>query len=86
MNVSDPATGRLLLGDDVPWSEGLRLTARFPVPCKIRLLRSGQLVQESAGDTLDFRVDGQGVFRVEGWLPLDGEDRAWVYSNPIYVR
>ena len=24
--------------------------------------------------------------RVEGWLKLDGEDRPWIYSNPIYVR
>jgi hypothetical protein len=23
---------------------------------------------------------------VEGWLELGGEERGWIYSNPIYVR
>jgi len=26
------------------------------------------------------------VYRVEGWLRVDDEDRVWIYSNPIYVR
>ena len=32
------------------------------------------------------RMIETGVYRVEGWLKLDGEDRPWIYSNPIYVR
>ena len=23
---------------------------------------------------------------LEGWINLAGEDRPWIYSNPIYVR
>ena len=29
---------------------------------------------------------GQGVYRVEGWLTVDTEERPWIYANPIYVR
>jgi hypothetical protein len=28
----------------------------------------------------------KGVYRVEGWLECGGEERGWVYSNPIYIR
>jgi len=35
---------------------------------------------------LEFGLSNPGVYRVEGWLKLDGELRPWVYSNPIYVR
>ena len=38
------------------------------------------------GDTLDVAVKEPGVYRVEGWLTLDGEERPWIYANPIYVR
>ena len=24
--------------------------------------------------------------RLEGWLKVDGEDRPWIYSNPIWVQ
>ena len=30
--------------------------------------------------------DGPGVYRVEGWLTIDTEERVWIYSNPIYLR
>ena len=31
-------------------------------------------------------VAAAGVYRVEGWLKVDGEERPWIYSNPIYAR
>jgi len=35
---------------------------------------------------MDHVIMGPGVYRVEGWLTLDGEERGWIYANPIYVR
>jgi hypothetical protein len=75
-----------LMGDEVPLSPGARIEAQFPVPCKIRLIEGGRLVAERAGDRLDVAVNEPGVYRVEAWLTLDGEDRGWIYANPIYVR
>jgi hypothetical protein len=56
------------------------------VPCHIRLLRGGRLIAERSGDTLEHEVDAPGVYRIEGWLQVGGEERPWFYSNPIYVR
>jgi hypothetical protein len=75
-----------LMGDEVAYSPGQRLIAEFPVPCRIRLLNSGKSVMDQVSDTLDVPVPGTGVYRVEGWLTLDGEERPWIYSNPVYVR
>ena len=76
----------VVMGDEAPLSPGARLAARFPVPCKIRLLEGGRLVTQQTGDRLDVAVNEPGVYRVEAWLTLDGEDRGWIYANPIYVR
>jgi hypothetical protein len=82
--LSPPARG--IMGDEVKFAQGQKLVARFPVPCHIRLLRDGKLVSDLESDRLEYAVEGPGVFRVEGWLKLDGEERPWIYSNPIYVR
>jgi hypothetical protein len=77
---------RGLMGDEVKLSPTLRLVAQAPVSCRIRLLRGGQTIEDRAGDRLEAAVKEPGVYRVEAWLTLDGEDRPWIYSNPIYVR
>jgi hypothetical protein len=74
------------MGAEVKFSAGHRLVARFPVSCHIRLLNNGDVIDERRGDRLEWAVREPGVFRVEGWLTLDGEERGWVYSNPIYIR
>ncbi len=74
------------MGDEAMLSPGARLVARFPVPCHIRLKNSGKTVFERTGDELEYVVEQPGVYRVEGWLELGGEERGWIYSNPIYVR
>jgi hypothetical protein len=80
------ARPQAVLGDEVPLNSGLKLRARFPVSCHIRLLRNGKLLAESDADEMEQTVESPGVYRVEGWLRLDGEDRPWIYSNPIYLR
>jgi hypothetical protein len=77
---------RHLMGDEVKFAADQRLVARFPVPCRIRLLRAGRSVAEQSGETLKHEVTAPGVYRIEGWLRIGGEDRPWFYSNPIYVR
>ena len=75
-----------LPGDEVKFSSRARLVARVPRTCHIRLLSAGKVIAERSGDRLEFEVAAPGVYRVEGWLELGGEERGWVYSNPIYVR
>ena len=79
-------SARVLMGDEVKFAEGMKLVARFPLACKTRLLKDGKVISEKNQSVLEQTVDGAGVYRVEGWLTMDGEDRVWIYSNPIYVR
>jgi hypothetical protein len=82
LSVPAPA----MMGDEAKVTPGQKLLARFPVPCRIRLIKDGKAIADQEGDHLEYAVAGPGVYRVEGWLKLDGEDRPWIYSNPIYVR
>jgi hypothetical protein len=74
------------MGAEVKFSVGRRLVARFPVSCHIRLLNNGEVIDEGHGDRREWAVREPGAYRVEGWLSLDGEERGWVYSNPVYIR
>jgi hypothetical protein len=74
------------MGDEVRFQSSLRLVARFPIPCRIRLARGGKTIAEQLGDQLERVIEAPGVYRVEGWVNLGGEERGWLYSNPIYVR
>ncbi|MBI3867706.1 MAG: histidinol phosphatase [Verrucomicrobia bacterium] len=76
-----------LMGDEVKWVPGLKLKASLPVPALIRLLRHGEEVARSEGRELfEFPLAEAGAYRLEAWLQLDGEQRPWVFSNPVYVR
>jgi hypothetical protein len=74
------------MGDEMRFEHSLRLLAQFPAPCRIRLKRSGKSIAEALSDQLEYPVEAPGVYRVEGWVVLGGEERGWIYSNPIYVR
>jgi len=80
----DQAT--MIMGDEAKFAEGLNVQARFPVSCHARLLLNGKVIKESECDQLEQSVSGPGTYRVEGWLKIDGEDRPWIYSNPIYLK
>jgi len=78
--------GRTIMGDETKFRPGATLVAQFPVACKVRLVRDGAVVAEGSGDRWEYGVSKRGVYRVEGWLEVGGEERPWIYSNPIYVR
>jgi hypothetical protein len=74
------------IGSEVPFEHGLRLRAEAPLNGKFRLVRDGVIVLDQQGTALEYNVDRPGVYRVEVWLNLAGEDRPWILTNPIYVR
>src|SRR5262249_55944649 len=76
-----------IMGDQIKRTEGMKLAAKLPLPAYLRLIHNGKEVAkaESAADW-DFTVKDPGVYRLEAWLPLGGEYRPWVLSNPIYVK
>ena len=88
LTISDAVEGGAtrVMGDQIRFAPGQKLRARFPVSCHARLLRNGKVISEFYGQRMEYAVESPGVYRVEGWLTLDREDRPWIYSNPIYVR
>jgi hypothetical protein len=86
-DAPDPGPrSRVIMGDEAMLAPGQKLVARFPLECRIRLLRNGTVVAETTGDMLMHTIDTAGVYRVEALLEIDGELRPWIYSNPIYLR
>src|SRR5262249_25555776 len=74
-----------VMGDEVRFEKGLKLRLAAPVSGAIKLFRNGALIQEAMADKLDFAVKEFGVYRAEIWLKVDGEERPWIYANPIRV-
>lgn len=74
-----------VIGDEVKLEKGLKLRLAAPAAGTIKLFRNGQLIQEAKANKLDFVVNEAGVYRAEIWLTLDGEQRPWIYANPIRV-
>ncbi len=74
------------IGSEVPFAAGLHLRAEAPLEGRLKLVRDGDVVCEQTGPLLDFPVDQPGIYRVEVWLNLAGEERPWILTNPIYVR
>jgi len=75
-----------IMGDDVKLGERLMLSVATPVKCTMKLIRNGEVLQTVNTNRMDFDVKTPGVYRIEAWLEVAGEQRPWIYSNPIYVR
>lgn len=75
-----------IMGDEITPGPTLRLVAELPVACDIRLIKDGKEEARATGREFSHTPSGPGVYRLETFLKVDGEDRLWAYSNPIYVR
>lgn len=87
--VADNSLGVFDMGDTVgagPVAGPTHLDAYVPVPAKLKLIRNGTVVAEAMDSKLSFTAKEQGVYRLEAWLTVDGQDRPWIFSNPIYLR
>jgi len=79
-----------LMGDEIAYKQGMKLTAALPLPAQIRLIKDGQPVSlpeaDKAVSTFSYQPTGPGVYRLEAWLQVGDRSLPWIYSNPIYVR
>jgi len=74
-----------LMGDIVSMGEKPVLLADLPAPADLILKKDGEPVKDLSSDRLEYRPRSPGAYRLEAYLKLVGEDRPWIYSNPIYV-
>jgi hypothetical protein len=74
-----------VMGDELRFEKSLRIRLAAPVAGTIKLFRNGTTIRELNSDKLDFDVIEAGIYRAEVWLEIDGEQRPWIYANPIRV-
>ncbi len=74
------------MGDRVPLLPATRLMARLPATALIKLIHNGAVVFKSNGDSVDYAPTEPGPYRLEAWLEIDGEERPWIYANPIFLE
>jgi hypothetical protein len=76
-----------ILGDEMQLGFGATLQVRAPARCRIRIIRHGAVVAEVERETnLAYIPDEPGAYRVECYTPYEGQERGWIFSNPIYLR
>lgn len=83
--VAANALGVFDMGDRVPMAGQTVLEARLPVSAKVRIMHDGKQVFETTGSRINYTIREPGPYRLEAWLAADGEDRPWIYTNPIYA-
>ena len=77
---------RSIMGDEVTLLKSVKLRAETPVRCTLKLFHNGTEIKTVMSDRIEFEPKIAGVYRLEAWLTVDGEQRPWIYANPIYVR
>lgn len=74
-------------GDEMPLGIGATLQVRAPARCRIRIIRHGEVVAEVERESnLTYIPTVPGAYRVECLILFEGQERGWIYSNPIYLR
>lgn len=77
------------MGDDVETgllAGATEIRAAVSTPAHLKLIRNGAVVAEANDNKLEFTVHEGGVYRLEAWLDVDGEERPWIFTNPLYIR
>lgn len=74
------------MGDGAPLAGKTRVMAITPVPAHLKLVLNGEVVSEATGTNITYEARVPGPCRLEAWLNIDGDERPWIFSNPIYLR
>ncbi len=56
------------------------------MPASLKLVHGGAVIAQAKGTNLTFKAKKPGAYRVEAWLEVAGEERPWIYSNPVYLE
>ena len=83
--AAQSSTMRHEMGSQVALTPHLVLKAIAPLPVHWRVIRDGEVISETDGNTLSSDVVSPGVYRCEAWLDVAGTRTIWILSNPIYV-
>lgn len=74
------------MGEDLFLDPGATIRVSLPRKALLRLICNGELlIEEDNQDLLVKTIEKPGAYRVEAYLEHLGEQRGWIFSNPIYV-
>ncbi len=75
------------MGDEITLGDGVKLIVKVPGKALVRVIRDGAPWREAFGAYHMHTTKKPGVYRVEVYRRgLTGRLRAWIFSNPVYVR
>ena len=83
--TADNNLGVFDMGDQAPMQRNTKLTARLPVAAKIKIVHGDKIVAEAIDNKISYTLTEPGAYRLEAWLTIDGEDRPWIFANPIFI-
>ncbi len=81
--LAEDGAARAVMGEEMPFSDTVRLRAASPNVCRFIVKRDGDTVHEAEGATLDWQPKEPGKYRVEAELHILDEWVPWVYTNPL---
>lgn len=79
--------GVATMGDEMRIGSGATLQIRMPAIAECRLLCNGKLIRTwTDREICAYTANQPGAYRVECYRPFLGQQRGWIFSNPIYLR
>ncbi len=75
-----------IMGDSLAAGEAVTFQAKAPLPSEIRLIKDGAVIKKVHSEALVHVTAEPGVYRVEAYKRYLGKIRAWIFSNPIYLK
>ncbi|MCB8937871.1 MAG: PHP domain-containing protein [Ardenticatenaceae bacterium] len=83
---SAASKGKGIMGEAVKLDAGATLQICTPTRCNIRLIHNGKPVASAKNETHLTHIPIEpGAYRVECTIQFAGQERGWIYSNPIYL-
>ena len=77
----------VIMGAEISLNCSVKLKAKAPRQCHLRLIRHGETVARAKNSTeLKHTVTRAGAYGIEATTRFRGQQCGWIFSNPIYVR
>ncbi len=74
------------MGDRIPNTGSTKLIGLLPIPAHWKIFHNGKQIAQGQGDRIIYDTKAVGTYRLEAWLTVDGEERPWIYANPVFVK
>ena len=79
--------GTAQMGDEIAVQNGVTLQIHLPFRTQCRLMKNGRPIKRWRGqENCTYITSEPGVYRAEAYVQYLGSRRAWIISNPIYLR